>query len=226
MAEEQGTQAPATEVVAPEGTKAFTFNFRTEKLRNEKGEVIGEGKKHPDVKAFLPVPSVTDVVNFLAEGGKAAELVMDSVIDVIYKAARGQINDYRESNPDKQVTPDIFDLSKLEFHYIANQPKSERGGVDISDEAWTAFFEAYKPVIMATGKSEDRVMKHVALFKNQFRTIKNDKPALALLKDQLTLWAANAGEEAMAEHADAYNVLITKADKYLKQEEKNVIDAL
>lgn len=221
--QEAGNGAPAATPVPP-GHKEFTFYFRTEKVRNEKGEVIGEGRKHPDVKAVLPVPTQEDIINFIANGGKEAEFLMEVVNDAIAKAARSQINDWRENNADGTVTPDILDLSKLTFTAIANMPKSERGAPDIPEEVWNTFFEDYKTVIMATGKEASRVAKHVVLFKSHFRTCKYDKPALSVLKDGLNLWAAKT--ENMEDNQECYQFLMGRLEKYLMAEEKNLVGAL
>lgn len=222
VAEQQNGQEQKVQI--PEGHKEFVFHFRKEKIRDSEGQVIGEGKKHPEVKAVLPVPSTEDVINFIATGGKEAEMLMEVIYDAIKLAARGQINDYRESNPDATITPDVLDLSKLTFSAIAAMDKQSRGGVEIPEEVWASFYEDYKTVLVGLGKEVQRVDKHIVLFKSQFRTCKYDKAALGVLKDNLQLYAAKT--ENMEDNADCYEFLIAKLEKYLNAEEKNLVGAL
>jgi hypothetical protein len=221
---------PTTEVTTqeqrpelPPNHVEMKFHFRTEKIRNEKNEVIGEGKKHPEVKAVLPIPSKEELIDFIAAGGKEYEFLQEAVQDQIKLAARAMINDFRDNNPDKEVTPDVFDLSKLTFTAIANMDKRDRAP-EIPEEVWNAFFEDYKAVLTQLGQAPERVQKHVVLFKSQFRTARYDKPALSILKDRLNMWASKT--ENMEDHEDCFNVLNNKLDKYLKADEKNLVEAL
>lgn len=210
--------------VIPEGTKEFTFTFRTEKIRDEQGNEIGEGPKTPPVKVILPFPSDEDMINFLGSQGKEAEYIRDIVYEAIKAQGRGQINEFVKENPDKPVTADILDLSKLTFSAIANTPRESRAKPEIPEEVFNTFYEQYKTDMLAAGKEVNRVQKHIALFKTQFRTCKFDKPALQILKDNLNLWAAKT--EAMADNVDVFEFLTTKVDRFLKAEEKNLVAAL
>lgn len=213
---------PAAPAVPP-GHQAFTFHFRTEKIRNEAGETIGEGKKLPDVTVNLPIPSDEEIINFIAQGGKEAEYLREVIADAIKLAARGQINSFREENPEATVTPDVLDLSKLSFSEIAKLDKRERA-VDIPEEVWNSFYEDYRATMTALGTDPQKVNKHIVLFKSQFRTARYDKPALGVLKDRLNMYAAKT--ENMADNSDVFGVLTSKLDKYLKADEKNLVNAL
>lgn len=216
--------SPATpEVAVPEGFKKFTFHFRTEKLRDEKGEVIGDGKKLPNLEAILPVPSETDLIDFLAKPGKERDYLMEVVSDAIGVAARGQINTFREEHPNDLVTPDILDLSKLTFTAVANTDKRDRA-VEIPEEVMNTFFADYKTVMLALGIEEVRIAKHIALFKNQFKAARYDKPSLNMLKDRLSMYAAKT--ENMDDNEQVYGMLTGKLDKYLAADEKKLIEAL
>lgn len=225
-------QQPATEQPKepvkqpiPAGSAEFSFHFRTEKLRDEVGGIIGEGKKLPTIKAILPVPSDEDLINFIAANGKEAQFLRDVVSEAIETAARGQINEYREDNKNVEViTADVLDLSKLTFSAIANTPKKDRAAPEIPEEVFNTFFEDYKTVMVASGKEAVRVQKHIVLFKAQFRTCKFDKPALSVLRDSLNLYAAKT--ENMEDNAQVFELLLNKVEKYLKAEEKNLVGAL
>lgn len=216
----QAATKPAP-VPVPEGHFAANFHFRTEKIRNEKQEVIGEGKKNPDVAVHLPEPKDEDLINYIATGGKEKEFLRNVVREAIKAAARGQINAYREENPDAVVTPNVLDLTKLTFSHVATM---DAPAPEIAEEVWTSFFEDYKAVMVALAVAPERIQKHIVLFKSQFRTCRYDKPALGVLNDRLNLWAAKT--ENMDDNAECFKVLHDKLDKYMKAEEKNLVAAL
>lgn len=219
-----GAEAANKEPPVPAGHKRFPFHFRTEKIRNEVNEVIGEGKKHPTIFADLPVPTDQDLIEYIAANGKEAQFLREVVYEAIATAARDQINEWRLDNKDTTPTAGILDLPKLTFTAIANTPPKDRAAPEIPEEVWNSFYEDYKKVIVDTGKEPVRVQKHIVLFKAQFRTCKFDKPALSVLRDMLNLWAAKT--ENMEDNKEAYEVLSNKVDKYLKAEEKNLVNAL
>lgn len=223
------TPVTDTPVVIPAGTAtsdAFSFYFRTDKIRDDEGKVIGTGRKHPDVKAILPIPTFAQLIEALQQGGKEAELLLDAVKAEIDRAARGQINDWREANPSEaNFTATNFDLAKLSLTAIANTPKGERGGPAISDEDWTAFLADYKHVMVhVVGYEDKKVNLAIMHFKVQLRRIKNDKPAVQKLLDLLNVWASKT--ENLEDHTSCYEDLAKRAGKYLKAEEKNVAEAL
>ena len=219
----------AAEAATPVGTantKDFSFFFRTDKVRDDEGKVIGTGRKHPDVKAVLPVPTYAQMIELLQQGGKEAELLFDAVTAEIDRAARAQINDWRENIPaDANFAANNFDLSKLTLTAIANTPRGERGGAAISDEDWTAFLEDYKHVMVhVVGYEEKKVNLAIMHFKVQLRRIKNDKAAVQKLLDLLNVWASKT--DNLEDHMSCYEDLTKRAAKYLKAEEKNVSEAL
>jgi hypothetical protein len=223
------TTTTDTTTAVPVGAKQageFNFFFRTDKVRDDEGKVIGTGRKHPDVKAVLPIPTYARMIELLQEGGKVAELLLDAAINEIDKAARNQINDWRENNPaEANFTATAFDLAKLTLEAIANTPKGERGGATISDEDWTAFLEDYKHIMVyVVGYEEKKVNLAVMHFKVQLRRIKNDKAAVQKLLDLLNVWATKT--ESLEDHTSCYEDLTKRAAKYLKAEEKNVSEAL
>lgn len=211
------------EVQAPPGHFAASFHFRTEKIRNEKGEEIGVGKKLPDVNGIFPEPTDEDLINFIANGGKEKDFLRDVIREAIKDAARAQINAFREENPDTAVTPNVFDLSKLTFSSIASMDARDRAK-EIPEEVYNSFYEDYKAVLVALGTPAEKVNKHIVLFKSQFRTCRYDKPALGVLKERLNMYAAKT--ENMDDNAEVYGVLTAKIDKYLKADEKNLVAAL
>ena len=219
-------EAPVAPPLGTATSKEFSFFFKTDKVRDDEGKVIGTGRKHPDVKAVLPIPTYAQAVAYLQAAGKEAELILEALIAQVESSARQQINDWRETNGlDKDFTATNFDLNKLSITAIANTPRSERGGPQISDEDWTAFLEDYKHVMVhGVGYEEKKVNLAIMHFKVQLRRIKNDKPAVQKLLDLLNLWASKT--ESLEDHTACYEDLSKRANKYLKQEERNVAEAL
>lgn len=207
-------------------TREMSFFFRTDKVRDDEGKIIGTGRKHPEVKAVLPLPTYAQLIAHLQAGGKVAELILEAAAAEIYNAARVQINDWRENNPpEANFTTTNFDLSKLSIEAVAETPARERGGAAISDEDWTAFLEDYAhTMIHVVGYEERKVKLAVMHFKVQLRRIKNDKPAVQKLLDLLNVWATKTTN--LEDHTAAYQDLVKRAEKYLKADEKNVAEAL
>jgi hypothetical protein len=204
--------------------KEMNFHFKKEKVKNEKGEVIGEGKKLPSIKADVPVPNEAGIITIIQNGGKGLELLMDSVSDVVYNQARNLINAFRDANKDAEVPASVLDLSKLDWGYIASIPKAERG-IGVSDEDFDAFCNDYRSVMpAATGKDADRIEKHIGIFKKKFATVRNDKKALGVLKEMLVIWGAHTTN--MEDNQEVYDYLNKRVDTLLQEEEKVLAEAL
>lgn len=218
-----GGAAPVVQI--PTEPKEVSYHFKKEKVKNEKGEVIGEGKKLPTVKTSIPVPTADGLLAIISAGGKPLELLQEMMQDVVYERGRQLINAFREQNSDKEVTPDVIDAAQLDWNVIANLPKSERRGLGISDEDFEQFFEDYKGVMpLATGKDLDRIEKHVAIYKRKFATVRNDKKALGVLNDMLALYAASTA--SMEENQAVYEYLKKRVETLLQEEEKVLAEAL
>lgn len=231
------SDAPAVTVQPIANGKETTYFFKTEKIKDAAGKVIGDGRKHPDVKAILPYPTEVDVINFLSHAGakdgegkptpesKVAALIMEGVSDLIFQAGRAQINDWLDKNEGGTFTATNFDLAKLTLEYISTLEKGSRGAWAPSEEELKAFNEDYTNVFLHIIKYDaKKVPLHCEQFAKGFSKIKNDKRAVEKMLEFLTGWASNT--TAMEEHADTYQWLVAKASKYLKAEEKNYADAL
>ncbi len=176
--------------------QSYKFNFKTRKVTDENGKEVGRTKKQPSVVCDLPVPSADEVVMMLSNGGAEAGLIMSTIGDIIYQAARGQFDEIIESFGDdesKEVAASMLNFDQLSLTYIANLPPSSRGVQAISDEEWQAFFEDYLAVMVAaTGKAEDRIKNHINLFKRPQKA-KANKEVLQVLVDQLDIYLASSG---------------------------------
>lgn len=220
---------PTTAVV--NGTELAYF-FKTPVLKDEEGKEIGKGTKHPDVKVVVPMPTIEDVINYLAspDGTKEAkvrDLVMDQIKDAIFLAGRKQINEWFEANPGKNFTATDMDLNKLSLQAIAEMPKGQRGAWAPSDEDFKDFNESYTNILVHKTQYDPKKTKtHTDHWKQGMVKVKTNKPVLAKLKDFLTLYAANVEPEDLEENKQTYEWLVARADRYLKAEEKNFLEAL
>lgn len=217
--------APVALIVVPSEDSKVSYHFKKEKIKNEKGEKIGEGKKLPSVEGNIPVPNAEGVLKIVEAGGKAWELLQEVMKDAVFTQGRAMIDAWREANPDKEVPAGVLDSSKLAWDFIANLPKSERRGLGISDEEWEDFFSDYREVMpKATGKDADRIEKHVAIYKKKFSSVRNDKKALAVLNDMLALYATSTSN--MEEVEKVYDYLKKRVEALLQEEEKVLAEAL
>ena len=176
--------------------QSYKFNFKSRRITDEAGKEVGRTKKQPSVVCDLPVSSADEVVQMLSNGGAEAGLIMSTIGDIIYQAARGQFDEIIESFGDdesKEVSASMLNFDQLSLTYIANLPPSSRGVQAISDEEWQAFFEDYLGVMVAaTGKAEDRIKNHINLFKRPQKA-KANKEVLQVLVDQLDIYLASSG---------------------------------
>ncbi len=206
------------------------FHFKTEKLRNEKGEVIGNGKKHPSVEIPLPVPTMSLLAMFVSDPAKYAkecELLRATVLDQIYRVARGQINDFREKNPEATVTAASLNYDKLGWTAIANMPKSERSSSVPSDEDIKEFLDSYLNVMPAAlDKPKKNIENHVACFQAGFKKQRSQKDILEMFTNALAVYVTAAGDSALEEHMEVIEYFQNKLGKLLKTEEKITMDDL
>lgn len=243
---DQTNESQATATAAPAAPSAPTpfvdmlkksFHFKKDKDVTQKDAetgkevVISEGKKLPTAECYLPVPKVTRVIEFLSATGdtfaKERELVMAAITDVIYAAARGQINDFREKDSNAIVTNAVLDYDKLDFTVIANTPRAERGAYVPSEEELTAFLGSYKEVMpAASGKTAEQINNHVALFQAGFKKQRGQKEILQLFIDMLGVYVASAPADTVDEHKDVLEYFINKLTKWLSAEEKITMDML
>lgn len=224
--------------------KPNIFHFKTETLRNEKGEEIGKGKKHPSVEMYLPIPKAEKLVEFLQQpdtftkevDGKQVTspnlekaLILEAITDQIYRVARAQINELRTNDKTKDVpiTPASLNYDKLDWTFIANMPKSERGAYAPDDEELKAFLDHYLEIMpAATNKTKEKIENHVLCFKTGFKKQRAQKEILEMFQDALAIYVTKAGESALEEHSDVIEYFSNKLTKMLKAEENITMDDL
>jgi hypothetical protein len=205
-----------------------TFHFKTDKLRDEKGNVIGDGKKHPSVVVDLPIPTAANLAAMLADPAsyaKEVELILATVTDQVYRVARGQINDFRESNKDAVVTAASLNYDKLSWAAIANMPKGERASTVPSDEDTKAFLESYLQVMPeALNKPKANIENHILLFQQGFKKQRSQKEILEVFVNALSVYTATVSEETVEEHTDVIDYFVNRLSKMLNSEEKITLD--
>lgn len=225
------TAAATTPEVVPPAPNASaimvkeSFHFKKEKIRDDNGVVIGEGKKLPKAELYLPIPTPEYLVSILQGGEQTAkqrDLLMSALESIVYSQAREQINDIREKSKDiVAITQDKLNLDNLLWDYIANLPARERASSVPSDEDLQAFFESYLAVMPKTlEKDEDKIKNHINIFKEGFKKQRSNKPMLEVFKNFLAVYAQNVPEETLEEQGAVVTYYETKLDRMLKSEEK------
>lgn len=223
--------AAAPAVPKPEPINEFvtmeleTFHFKRETLKNDKGEEIGKGKKLPSADLYLPVPR-PDYLKSVLDNPDSSEfkLLMEAVNDIVYNAARAQVNEFRESNKDATVTAACLNYEKLGWKAIADTPRNQRGSSVPADEDFKDFFEAYKRVMPAVlDKSADKVENQTKLLADP-RKVKDKKEVLEYLKSCVALFVTNVGEEGIADHIDVINYINNRLTKVMESKESYGMD--
>lgn len=224
---EEAAPAPSSPFVNMEKT---VFHFKTDKIRDENGKEIGKGKKIPSAHLYLPVPTNERLSAILTGGeefAKERELIRAAVFDVIYSQARGQINDWREQegNKDKDVTLSVLNFDKLDWTAIANLPARERASSIPSEEDLQSFFDSYLEVMpKALEKDEKKIQTHIELFKAGFKKQRSQKEFLEVFINALAVYAATVSEEVMADNMAVWEYFQNKLERFLKTEEKITLD--
>ena len=219
-AEAGAATAEVAEVALPELPGAayteVTYHFRTEKLRDEEGKVIGPGEKRPSATFKLPLPTADGILDIVAAGGKGLELLLEAVAAVVIEQGRELVA------ADKQITQATLDISKLTWEYISNIPKAQRGGTGISKEVWDEFAKDYIATIGATGKfTDEQVKSHARLLSAKFQPVKTNKQIVNGLRGLLGMWfEATANKE---DFADCYEYLDSRAETLLNTDEQALL---
>tara|TARA_R110000868_G_scaffold326888_2_gene587886 strand:+ start:32 stop:676 length:645 start_codon:yes stop_codon:yes gene_type:complete len=166
----------------------------------------------------LPVPSVEGIVAILETGGKALELLLEAVADVVVQRARDVINDA------ENVTSDNFDYSLCDWNAIANLEKEDRRS-GISKETWEDFAAEYVEIMPAVSStSKEQCANAAKIFVGKFSSIKTKKDVIAKLKLRLAMFAEHSPKAA--EFAECIDTLFKKADKLIQAKEESLEDNL
>jgi hypothetical protein len=194
--------------------KNAKFNFR-EVADKETGVKTKRASVELDK---LPVPSVEGIVAILEAGGKALDLLLEAVQDVIVSRARDVINET------ETVTSENFDYSQCDWNIIANLEKEDRRS-GISKETWDDFAADYVEVMPAiSGTSKEQSANAAKIFVGKFNAIKTKKDIIAKLKLRLSMYAEHSPRAA--EFAECIDVLLKKADKLIQAKEESLADNL
>lgn len=195
-----------------------SINFRTVKTKEEDGSVTET--KRESIKLHIPVPAWEDLVAMieagLAEGASEVaknnlQLITDSLFNTVYDVATSLAKE------NTSLTSANFPFEELDWEKIANAPEAERKSRGISKEEWADFAEDYLSSMPAiTNKDEERVKRAVAMFINKFGPIKSDKKSVAVLRDQLVVYAEQAPNAS--NYFKVVEFLVKKADALIEAE--------
>lgn len=200
-----------------------SINFRTVKTEvkdQETGEVTKQETKRESIKLHIPVPSWEAVIAMIEAGlaENASEvaknnlqLISDSLFNTVYEVA---VSLAKENT---SLTSANFPMNELDWEAIANAPEAERKSRGISKEEWADFAEDYLASMpQITGKDEERIKRAVAMFINKFGPIKSDKKSVAVLRDQLVVYAEQAPQAS--NYFKVVEFLLKKADALIEAE--------
>ena len=200
-----------------------SINFRTVKtevINPETGEKEKQETKRESIKLHIPVPSYEALIAMieagLAEGASEVaknnlQLINDSLFNTVYEVA---VSLAKENT---SLTSANFPFEELDWEKIANAPEAERKSRGISKEEWADFAEDYLASMPAiTGKDEERIKRAVAMFINKFGPIKSDKKSVAVLRDQLVVYAETAPQAS--NYFKVVEFLLKKADALIEAE--------
>jgi hypothetical protein len=190
----------------------FSFRETTDKDTGVKT------KRNPVELDKLQVPSVEGIVAILGTGGKALELLIEAVSDVVISRARDIVSD------NESLTTDNFPYDQCDWNVIANLEKEDRRS-GISKEAWEAFASDYIEVMPAVSSTTKEQCANAAkIFVGKFTSIKSKKDVIAKLKLRLSVYADNTAK--LAEFADCVDFLMKRADKLIEAKEESLEDNL
>lgn len=195
-----------------------SINFRTVKTKEEDGSVTET--KRDSIKLHIPVLSWESVIEVI-EAGTAADasekainnlqMLRDAMFNVIYEQA---VSIAKEN---ASLTGANFPFEELDWEKIANAPEAERKSRGITKEEWADFVDDYisaMPTI--TGKEETRIQRAAAVFSLKFAPIKSDKKSIAVLRDQLVVYAEQAPQAS--NYYKVIEFLLKKADALIEAE--------
>jgi len=244
MSEDQiSPVASAAAVLAGLYTVMKKFNFKPRSIKNEKGEEIEKLPKQPSLEVNIPVPTAEKLIEILqgpteftdvqpdesivTRPNLVRQLVLDAVNEVVFGQAKQQLDQAIESfgtDKSKTITVDHIDYDKLTLEFIASIPPARRGATAISDEEWTEFFKDYvNTMVAATGKTVEKLEKHIDIFKKPTK-YRARKDLLAVLLEQLAVYATST--QSLEDFQVQYNRLNDVLTKYLTEEDRIDVDAL
>lgn len=189
----------------------FTF-------RKQKDDSGIETKRAP-LTVPLPIPTINGVLAIIEGGGKGLELLREAVTNIINAQARDLITQ------DESLNASNFPYEQLDWDFIANMPKATRKGGGIPKEIWEGFGKDYIEVMPdATSKSVEQVTTAAKLFTAKLQPVKTNKKVLAVLQDQLGIYAEATPN--LEDYAECVEFLVGKISDLMETSENALLDAL
>lgn len=177
-----------------------TYKFRERK----------DGGKRDPLTLSFPALTTAGIIAALQEGGKVADLIVETVTNVQTSYIKSFVDSDLEYSQEK--LDELIAKGETSLEYIATKPRSERNVISKAD--LEAFAEVYVPVIVqATGKEQERVEKGASVLVNRFAPVRGDFKALAILAESLEVFAKNVDDDVIAEHEAALTYLTGKVEE-------------
>lgn len=202
-------------------TRDFKFSFKKQKVTDAEGNAV----KRPPVTLNLPVPTFEGMMAAMKADPKVKQLFLDAAEDLMKDHARSLLT--AEDKPVMKQSELPLDQFTLEF--IANIPRSERAGSDISEETWKAFKDSYVE-IMGALRTPEKAEKAANIFVSKFAgSVKTDKDILRFLQEQLAIWATNLADKdanLLDELSDVFSFLDNRINVLLTKDATATLESL
>jgi len=178
------------------------FHFRTK-----------DGYKRPSVSVEYDAPSIEGVVSYLQGDNRAVvDLIMDAVHSVLASHVRSFVDADLEFS--QETLEALVAEGKVSLEFIASIPKADRNVLSKEDlENFAKSYISLMPGI--TGKEVSRIQAAAALYVERFKRAAGDNTVLAILQEQLGVFADNAPAEVLLEHEKVINWAASKLEELL-----------
>ena len=215
----ESTETAGNEVIDAKvlyAVRDFKFSFK-KKTKDAEGK---ETKRAP-ITLAVPVPTWDGIVAAIQADPKVRQFYIDMTEDAFKDRARQLLSDEEKPVMSQAELPlDQFNLS-----FIANIPKAERAGTDISKEDWDKFVADYIEVMTPVRDGDvERVTKAANIFAGKLNAVKTDKVVLQFLQTQFALWTENTKQ--LEDFADIAMFLDNRLTQFLTRESAATLDSL
>lgn len=198
----------------PTGTTAE----QAEVLKVEKKWAVNDkgAFKRPSFEAALPALEVSDIANILATTGDGQALILDTLNELFYTAARAKLNEVIAAAPLEDVDLAIFDgitWESISSGYLAAATETRSSG--ITKEDLDSFEADYVEVMLPlhASRGEAKVRAAAAHLRDKFAKCRSNPQGIEILQGFLAQWFAATPNAA--QFARVYDMLDKRATAYL-----------
>lgn len=196
------------------------FTFRPEKDATGNTILLPDGskKKRAPVEAQIKIPTA-DAIYIALKDDKQCKLIVDTIAEVIFDAAKAQLSDNTNITDGDQL-----DFNKMTLEYIANLTPSERGSTKIDKEQWEAFFTDFKEVMPTLGYDKQKIEAAGKVLVGKVNAARGKKKVLAALQKYVDLWMTNSKEASNL--ADVAEFLSNRIQTWLDSDEDELLSEI